>query len=86
MGDQVILDHGAAVEAHSRHALALGGVARTDVQRQIGSVRNQALFVWTNRVEDAFTRERLVFHHAETAAVECQAAGVSQPQRPLRSR
>ena len=84
--DFAFLNHHAAIDAHARHAFAFGVVARAGVQREVGGVGHQALFVGPDGIENALARECFVLHYAEAAAVERQAARIAEPQSALRAR
>jgi hypothetical protein len=61
-------------------------VTRVTVQSEVCSVRNQALLIRADGIEDPFPGERFLFENTETAAIESDTRQVGEPQCPLRTR
>lgn len=74
-----LVNHRALADDASSHALLLGVAPRAHRHGQISRVGDQALLARPDRLEVAFAGERLLFEHAEAAAVERQATGVVEP-------
>src|SRR5208283_2169219 len=72
--DLARLLHDALGDGAARYPLRLAGRAGSRVQRQVERVGQQALLAGTDGIEDAFARERILFHHDEAAAIEREAA------------
>ncbi len=77
--DRARLNENALVRANLRDALLLAADFRAGVQRQIDGVGDQPFLAGAHGVDHALARERFVVEHAETAAVEREAARVRKP-------